>query len=57
MHRSYDESDGALKHDLHVEATYRLTEALAAAENRIRRRVELLAEVVFETNGDGNRSS
>jgi PAS domain-containing protein len=39
--------------DLHVEATYRLTEALAEAENRMRRRIELLQEVVFETNQHG----
>ncbi len=37
-------------HDLHVEATYRLTEALVEAENRMRRRIELLSEVVFETD-------
>lgn len=39
--------------DLHVEATYRLTEALAEAENRMRRRVELLSEVVFELDAAG----
>ena len=37
-------------HDLHVEATYRLTEALVEAENRMRRRIELLSEAVFETD-------
>ncbi len=37
-------------HDLHVEATYRLTEALVEAENQMRRRIELLSEVVFETD-------
>jgi len=36
--------------DLHVEATYRLTEALVESENRMRRRIELLSEVVFETD-------
>ena len=36
--------------DLHVEATYRLTEALVESENRMRRRIELLTEVVFETD-------
>lgn len=39
--------------DLHVEATYRLTEALVEAENRMLRRVELLSEVVFETDRSG----
>lgn len=39
--------------DLHVEATYRLTEALVEAEARMRRRVELLSEVVFETDPAG----
>jgi len=39
--------------DLHVEATYRLTEALVDAEARMRRRVELLSEVVFETDAAG----
>ena len=39
--------------DLHVEATYRLTEALVESENRMRRRVELLSEVVFETDARG----
>lgn len=45
--------DPGLATDLHVEATYRLTEALVEAEARMRRRVELLAEIVFETDGDG----
>jgi len=39
--------------DLHVEATQRLTEALVDSEHRMRRRVELLTEVVFETDEDG----
>ena len=39
--------------DLHVEATYRLTEALVAAEKRMRRRVEMLSEAVFESDADG----
>lgn len=39
--------------DLHVEATQRLTEALVESEHRMRRRVEVLSEVVFETDGDG----
>lgn len=48
------DAEGALlATDLHVEATYRLTEALVEAENRMRRRVELLSEVVFETDRMG----
>jgi PAS domain S-box-containing protein len=39
--------------DLHVQATYLLTEALVASEQRMRRRIELLAEVVFETDSNG----
>ena len=39
--------------DIHVEATYRLTEALIESEKRMRRRVECLSEVVFETDGAG----
>ncbi len=45
--------DPLLATDLHVEATYRLTEALAQAENRMRRRIELLSEVIFETDAAG----
>lgn len=40
----------SLVEDLHVQATYRLTEALVESENRMRRRIELLSEVIFETN-------
>lgn len=39
--------------DLHIEATYRLTEALVDSEHRMRRRLDLLSEVVFETDGSG----
>ncbi len=39
--------------DLHVEATDHLTDALVASENRMLRRVELLSEVVFETDDSG----
>jgi two-component system sensor histidine kinase/response regulator len=46
------EETPSLKTDLHVEATQRLTEALIEAENRSRRRIELLSEVVFETDGN-----
>ena len=48
-----DVDEQLLATDLHVEATYRLTEALVEAEHRMRRRVELLTEVVFETDVDG----
>jgi two-component system, sensor histidine kinase and response regulator len=47
-----DEESPSLSTDLHVEATQRLTEALIEAENRSRRRIELLSEVVFETDGN-----
>ncbi len=46
------EESPSLSTDLHVEATQRLTEALIEAENRSRRRIELLSEVVFETDGN-----
>lgn len=39
--------------DLHVEATSRLVEALAAAESRMQRRINLLSEVVFEVDFAG----
>ena len=39
--------------DLHVEATSRLMEALVESENRMRRRLELLADAVIETDEDG----
>lgn len=39
--------------DLHVEATNRLMEALVESENRMRRRVELLADAVIETDAAG----
>ena len=40
--------------DLHVQATYRLTEALVDAEERMRRRINMLSEVVFETDSEDN---
>ena len=43
----------SLATDLHVEATSRLTEALIEAENRMRRRIQILSEVVFETDASG----
>ncbi|MFN5155809.1 MAG: ATP-binding protein [Betaproteobacteria bacterium] len=45
--------DESLRTDLQVRATQRLSEALLEAENRSRRRVELLSEVIFETAPDG----
>ncbi len=48
-----DDGGPALATDLHVEATQRLIEALVESENRMRRRVELLSEAVFEVDVDG----
>ncbi len=48
-----DEGGPTLATDLHVEATHRLIEALVESENRMRRRVELLSEAVFEVDADG----
>jgi PAS domain S-box-containing protein len=39
--------------DLHVEATNRLVEALVESENRMRRRLDLLADAVIETDAGG----
>lgn len=46
-------TEPSLATDLHVQATYRLTEALVESENRMRRRIELLSEIVFETDPEG----
>ena len=46
-------NEPVLATDLHVQATYRLTEALVAAENRASRRVAMLSEIVFETDASG----
>ncbi len=46
--------DTLVASDIHIQATYRLTEALVAAEKKMRRRVQLLSEVVFETDSQGN---
>ena len=48
------DADQLLATDLHVEATSRLMEALVESENRMRRRVELLADAVVETDADGD---
>ena len=45
--------EASLATDLHVEATYRLTEALVTAEKRAWRRLEMLSEAVFETDAAG----
>jgi PAS domain S-box-containing protein len=51
---SSPQEDPQLAADLHVEATYRLTEALVQAEIRMRRRIELLSEIIFETDAKGS---
>jgi PAS domain S-box-containing protein len=48
-----DDSSSELAKDLHVQATYRLTEALVLSEQRMRQRIDLLSEVVFETDAQG----
>ena len=48
-----NDSGTELAKDLHVQATYRLTEALVLSEQRMRRRIDLLSEVVFETDPHG----
>jgi len=53
MDESPDGGASQLSNDLHVQATYRLTEALVESENRMRRRLELLTEVVFEADAQG----
>ena len=53
MDDDVDAPSSSLATDLHVEATSRLMEALIESENRMRRRVELLADAVFETDRDG----
>ena len=48
------EKDGVFSEtDLHVQATYRLTEALITAENQMSRRIDLLSEIVFEADQSG----
>ena len=49
-----EDSSSSLSTDLHVEATNRLMEALIESENRMRRRLELLADAVFEIDDEGN---
>jgi len=53
MTESFDGAAAELATDLHVEATNRLIEALVDAEKRMRRRIELLSDAVFETDAAG----
>lgn len=53
MSSSLPGNEPVLATDLHVQATYRLTEALVAAESRAARRVAMLSEIVFETDASG----
>jgi len=53
MEPTDDVRKSLLANDIHIQATYRLTEALVASEKRMRRRIELLSEVVFEIDADG----
>ncbi len=47
------DEDGSLRTDLQVQATNRLIEALFESEARMRRRINLLSEVVFELDQAG----
>lgn len=42
-----------LTSDLHIQAAYRLTEALVTSEKVMRRRIDLISEIVFELDGSG----
>ena len=53
MKETPDNSDDLVGTDIHVQATYRLTEALVASEARMKRRIDLLKEIVFETDTAG----
>ena len=53
MDQAFPPDDAPLGSDLHVLATYRLTEALVQSERRMRRRLELLSEIIFETDARG----
>jgi len=46
-------ANASLLHDLQIAATNQLVEALVVSENRMRQRVDLLAEVVFELDDGG----
>ena len=45
--------DRALLADLQIEATHRLMEALVESESQMRRRVQMLSDVVIEIDADG----
>ena len=51
-----EQAEALLTNDIHVQATYLLTEALVASEKKMRRRIELLSEVVFELDSAGRLS-
>jgi len=53
MSEAQNREEALVATDIHIQATYRLTEALVAAEKKMRRRVQLLSEVVFEADGEG----
>jgi PAS domain S-box-containing protein len=53
MQPADDVEKALLTNDIHVQATYRLTEALVSSEKTMRRRIELLSEVVFEIGASG----
>ena len=46
-------ADASLLHDLQISATNQLVEALVISENRMRQRLDLLTEVVFELDESG----
>ncbi len=52
-HLNTDDGSSALETDLQVLATNRLLEALVESENRMKQRVNLLREVVFELDDSG----
>lgn len=54
MDDASDRENDLVGTDIHVQATYRLTEALVASEARMKRRIDLLKEIVFETDAGGN---
>jgi len=53
MEESFKGPGERLGTDLHVLASYQLTEALVEGERRMRRRIELLSEIIFETDSLG----
>jgi len=53
MENPFKGAEEPLGSDLHVLASYQLTEALVEGERRMRRRIELLSEIIFETDSLG----